>query len=856
MPSTTELLQNERTKGFLEINQKLDSVKNYNDEANKYDKITKLQDDLGDQNGNDNTEPRRDEHNQSMAVQNTNEPHGRRRVNGEPVNNDNRQPNRISDTELNEKTISNSNGISSDLFDELGFKERIGNLLSRELTKRTLQKMANRILGKERNNRERNKQRNSSELAISNRTNSINRHSRIDESGWLLGEGLERSQKREQRGENNRDRSEDGRGDSNSNLEIRRTSGEFGGDEPKFNQSMVGESIRRARANSTSTNQNDEPNNVNNATISDTATSRAGQGDNAELATNNEPNDELFSGISNTAERQINASKNEPNSTKNTTNAEVHNEPNQEPNVNRTDEGRDNRVSQEQSTNQNNSVGITNNYVASSDNEKSKDANQNEPNSTKNTQDFVTFSQEEFQIKYENLPNYKGNFDFELNKRERINANYEALELTQTILKDENRTYPFPNEKEQEILAKFSGYGGLKELFVADRFEKDRKKLEALVGSENYKNLMESSETAFYTPDDVIKCMYKGLSQLGTDKKEKIYALEPSCGIGKFISLAPNNYEFEAVEKDTLTATIAKMLNPSVRIYNSDFKDVETYRNYDVVIGNPPFSGDIKIYDSKSIGSGMSIHNYFAVRSSELLKDGGVLSFVISSYFLDSANNRHREILSNHGKFLSAFRLPSSAFGSSHTEVLTDIFYYTKFDKMELKTNKTNPFLNSLNFVRNQVGSRQPLSKDKLRKLAPLIYRYLDSIDNELGNGSNFNTRVQNFDENYGILRMGSYTWGKEFVCIRDNTRLAPNHINTITTNWDDKITPLFDSHINYVSEIVDEKGMHQRYIDHKEAQYILKKLKNKAVNEIITNSQDNRSISSRLPIKISKYKK
>lgn len=668
-------------------------------------------DDEGEQNGNNITEPRRNEYNQLKSMQNANEPHGRWGFNGEPIDNDNRQSNRFSDTELNTKTISNSNEVSNTLLDGFGFKERIGILLNKELTKRTLQKMVNRILGKaERNNRERNTQRNSSELANDNKTNSINQSNRSGENGWLLGDRNEPSQRSERQGESRRDRSDDRRGHSNSIVGVRRTSGEFETDEPNFNQSMVGESIARASANSTSTNSNDEPNNANNANTTDTAISRAGQEDNAKLAINNEPNDELFSGISNTGEqrRQINTNKNEPNSTENTTNTEVYNELSQEPNANRTDESRDKRVSQEQSTNQNNSVGITNDYISSSDNEESKDANKNEPNSTKSTQDFITYSQEEFQIKYENLPNYKGSFDFELNKKERINANYEALELTQMILKDENRTYPFPNEEEQKILAKFSGYGGLKELFIADRFEKDRKKLEALVGDKNYKNLMESSETAFYTPDEIIKFMYEGLSQLGTDKKEKIYALEPSCGIGKFISLAPNNYEFEAIEKDTITATIAKMLNPSVRIYNSGFEDVETYRNYDVIVGNPPFSGDIKIYDSRSMGSGMSIHNYFAVRSSELLKDGGVLSFVTSSYFLDSINNRHREILSNHGKFLSAFRLPRSAFGSSHTEVLTDIFYYTKLDKMELKTSKdkTSPFLNSLNFIRNHINKK------------------------------------------------------------------------------------------------------------------------------------------------------
>ena len=238
---------------------------------------------------------------------------------------------------------------------------------------------------------------------------------------------------------------------------------------------------------------------------------------------------------------------------------------------------------------------------------------------------FLTYTYEQFQVKYENLPSYKEQFDFNLTKKERIEANFEALELTQIIFK---RDESFATEQEQEILAKFSGYGGLKTLFVDDKYETDRLRLENLVGKENYENLMQSSETAFYTPDDMIVRMYQGLTQMGVTYKDRVYALEPSCGIGKFISLAPANFEFEAVEKDTLTATIAKMLHPNVKIYNCGFEEVETYRQYDVVVGDPPFSGDIKIHDSRSRASGMSIHNYFAVRSAELLKEGGILNFV------------------------------------------------------------------------------------------------------------------------------------------------------------------------------------------------------------------------------------
>lgn len=103
--------------------------------ADKYDKMIEEYF-SGEQNGSHITEIGRDEYNQSKSVQDINKPHGRRGVNGEPINNDNRQPNRTSDTELNGKTISNSKGISNALPSGLGFKERIGILLNKELTKR------------------------------------------------------------------------------------------------------------------------------------------------------------------------------------------------------------------------------------------------------------------------------------------------------------------------------------------------------------------------------------------------------------------------------------------------------------------------------------------------------------------------------------------------------------------------------------------------------------------------------------------------------------------------------------------------------------------------------------------------
>lgn len=151
-------------------------------------------------------------------------------------------------------------------------------------------------------------------------------------------------------------------------------------------------------------------------------------------------------------------------------------------------------------------------------------------------------------------------------------------------------------------------------------------------------------------------------------------------------------------------------------------------------------------------------------------------------------------------------------------------------------------------------GKKQPMEKTELKSKCPYIYKYIENISKELNKGSKFNKRVQNVAEEYGILRIGSYAYRQYFVCIRDNTKIAPNLITKIKTDWDTYETPLFDNHISYISEV--ERNKKVLGLDEDEAEYILKKLQKKEVQYIIMNSQDSRSISSRLPIKLKQMKK
>lgn len=120
----------------------------------------------------------------------------------------------------------------------------------------------------------------------------------------------------------------------------------------------------------------------------------------------------------------------------------------------------------------------------------------------------------------------------------RAENNLQALELALTIT-EQNR---YATKEEQEILAKFSGFGGLNSAFSDEDFNArlkaflDKSSAHKLESAEIYARLLSSSYNAYYTNDLIIDTIYQGLEQLGlkeTSQKKEI--LEPSCGAGNFL---------------------------------------------------------------------------------------------------------------------------------------------------------------------------------------------------------------------------------------------------------------------------------------------------------------------------------
>ncbi|HBF78249.1 MULTISPECIES: helicase-related protein [Clostridium] len=238
---------------------------------------------------------------------------------------------------------------------------------------------------------------------------------------------------------------------------------------------------------------------------------------------------------------------------------------------------------------------------------------------------------------------------------------------------------------EQNVLAKFTGFGALQEAFDENsKYEEERETLKSLLTEEEYTSAKETVNNAFYTDTTIINFMYKALEQMGFKGGD---ILEPACGIGNFFGAMPmimrSNSTLKGVEIDTLSGEIAKQLYQNADIEINPFEESLTYPNYyDLVVGNVPF-GNYGVFDKEYNKYNLSIHNYFIVKSLDKLRVGGILAVVTSKFTMDSKTKTTRELIKNKAKVISAFRLPQNAFKEyARTDAVTDIIFLQKTDRM------------------------------------------------------------------------------------------------------------------------------------------------------------------------------
>jgi N12 class adenine-specific DNA methylase len=239
-----------------------------------------------------------------------------------------------------------------------------------------------------------------------------------------------------------------------------------------------------------------------------------------------------------------------------------------------------------------------------------------------------------------------------------------------------------PEPEELGLLARFGGFGPVAlQIFpdpVTGRYRSSAwqavgEELEAILTPEEYGSARRSTFNAFYTSRAVIAPLFEALEQLGVPKGATV--LEPGCGAGRFLELAPWGMHFIGIELDQVSGQIARALHPEHDVRIEDFRYTKL-PPLDAVIGNVPFA-DLKI---EHRGQRFSLHDFFFAKSADSLVPGGILALVTSRFTLDKQNAAAREYLAARADFLGAIRLPSDAFRREGTEVVSDIVFLRRRD--------------------------------------------------------------------------------------------------------------------------------------------------------------------------------
>ena len=274
--------------------------------------------------------------------------------------------------------------------------------------------------------------------------------------------------------------------------------------------------------------------------------------------------------------------------------------------------------------------------------------------------------------------------DKDLGKRtpkERYNDNVAAIRLLFSLEKQGRNA----TKDEQDILSRYVGWGGLADAFDESKsnWANEYLELKSLLSEEEYKSARESTLTSFYTSPVVIESIYKALNNLGFRHGN---ILEPSCGIGNFFGMLPDEMKgskMYGVELDSISGRIAKQLYQNSNIAIEGYEETKLPDSFfDVAVGNVPF-GNFKVVDKKYDRLNFNIHDYFFAKTIDKIRPKGIIAFVTSRYTMDKRNSNVRRYINERCELLGAIRLPNDAFGD--TKAVSDILFLQKRERPILK---------------------------------------------------------------------------------------------------------------------------------------------------------------------------
>lgn len=263
-----------------------------------------------------------------------------------------------------------------------------------------------------------------------------------------------------------------------------------------------------------------------------------------------------------------------------------------------------------------------------------------------------------------------------LSPTEHFANNFQAIK-TLKIIESQGR---LATPEEQKILVKFSGWGNMAaalDYYPGDAWKIRAQLMKDLLTPEEMNEARNASLNSYYTPPFAIENVWEALQRLGF-RGGKV--LETSMGIGHFYGVMPEGMRglshFTGIEKDSITARIAKQLYQGQTVLHNAYEEVQLPEDYyDVSIGNVPF-GDDRPYDPIYNDIHLTVHDYFIRRTIKHLRPGGLMAVLTSVGTMDKRDVTMRNLVGQEADLIGAFRLPNKIFDGA--EAASDILIFRK----------------------------------------------------------------------------------------------------------------------------------------------------------------------------------